>query len=506
MSRLRLYARNLTANWVGYVANLVVMFFLSPFIVHSLGPLLYGLWSVLISVTSFFCVAELGVRGGLGRFMNYYLGRSEIQKVNRVINTSIVFFIFSGLIILCLTVVLVKVFDVLFPSVPDNILPLAKLALALLSVHLWLSFFHASFSQILTAVDRFDLYNVVNVAVLLLQAGGTVILLSRGRSIVALALLHIITTSVGLVLSYFLAKKAFSVFRLDLTLASFRCFKEMFGYNLWSLVGKLAFRFLYWLDIILIGMLLGSKQVTYYAIAAMLIFHSRNLVLQSSYILTPQIVKECARKNWFNLQRLFTRGSNMVMGIGIPLFVGFIVFGKEFVSLWMGDEYLMSYRILFILAIAQLPSISAMLAGPIFGGLNKIHLEAIFTIVESVLNVIFSVLFVVALDFGIEGVAWGTLISRVGISILAVVVVINLISISKEDFIQSVVARWLLLGAVFFLVCFALRELVGTGSWMSFLSKVFLALTLYVPLMWMTLLSKEDKRYAMGLLGNRMAA
>ena len=37
MSRARIYARNLTANWVGYAANLAVMFFMSPFVVHTLG-------------------------------------------------------------------------------------------------------------------------------------------------------------------------------------------------------------------------------------------------------------------------------------------------------------------------------------------------------------------------------------------------------------------------------------------------------------------------------------
>ena len=37
MSKARVYARNLTANWIGYVANIVVMFFLTPFVIHELG-------------------------------------------------------------------------------------------------------------------------------------------------------------------------------------------------------------------------------------------------------------------------------------------------------------------------------------------------------------------------------------------------------------------------------------------------------------------------------------
>ena len=45
MSRARIYARNLFANWVGYGASLLVMFFMSPFVVHTLGDVDYGVWS-----------------------------------------------------------------------------------------------------------------------------------------------------------------------------------------------------------------------------------------------------------------------------------------------------------------------------------------------------------------------------------------------------------------------------------------------------------------------------
>lgn len=42
MSKAGIYARNLAANWIGYGANPVVMFFLSPFVVRSLGDTAYG--------------------------------------------------------------------------------------------------------------------------------------------------------------------------------------------------------------------------------------------------------------------------------------------------------------------------------------------------------------------------------------------------------------------------------------------------------------------------------
>lgn len=506
MNRFRIYIKNLAANWIGYWVNLTVMFFLSPFIVHRLGPTLYGLWSILISVTSFFCIAELGVRGGLGRYMNYYMGRGRIDKVNEVINTSLAFFALSGGGILFLSLIFVFIFDKIFPYVPKEYIFPSKIALAFLSVHLWLSFFHASFSQILSAADRFELYNFANILVLVIQAVGTFILLSAGKGIIALAFLHIIATLSGVIVSYILVRRAFPLFKLSASYATVRCFREMLGYNLWALAGKLAYRFLYWLDIVLIGMLLGSRPVAYYSIAAMIIFHARNLILQSSYILTPQMVKECARKNWFGLQQMFIRGSNMIMGIGILLFIGFVVFGREFISVWMGSEYQTSYTILFVLSLAHLISLPSMLTSPILGGLNKIYIETSLTLAESALNIGLSVMLVVFTPLGIEGVAWGTFVPRIVVSFLAIIIAGRLIFINKKIFFEQAVGRWVLLGVVFFMVCVALRSLITVDGWLGLLSKVSLAVVIYLPLMWIVLLSKEDRKYAFGLLSSKVAA
>ncbi|MCX5737716.1 MAG: polysaccharide biosynthesis protein, partial [Proteobacteria bacterium] len=62
MSRIRIYARNLATNWVGYGTNVAVAFFLTPFIVHSLGDIRYGIWSLVMSLVGYLGLADMGVR------------------------------------------------------------------------------------------------------------------------------------------------------------------------------------------------------------------------------------------------------------------------------------------------------------------------------------------------------------------------------------------------------------------------------------------------------------
>jgi len=92
MGKARIYARNLLANWLGYGAMLAVAFFMSPFVVHSLGNARYGVWTLLTSLTGYLGLVDMGVRASTGRFLNYYLGRCEQEKVDRLISTSLAFF------------------------------------------------------------------------------------------------------------------------------------------------------------------------------------------------------------------------------------------------------------------------------------------------------------------------------------------------------------------------------------------------------------------------------
>ncbi len=506
MSRIRVYARNLLANWVGYGVNLVVMFFLSPFVVHQLGSVAYGIWSLLISISGFLSLAELGVGGGLGQYLNYHLARREIRKVNTVINTSLVFFFMSGLIMLLCVGGLSALFGSLFKNVPSEYLPAIRTSMFLIGIQLWISFFYATFNQILAAIDRFDLQNIVKIVSIFLQACGTVFVLSvRGGGITGLACVQLLSGLVGMLLAVILVRRVFPEFSLRPASARMDCFREMFGFSLWAFVGKIAFRMLYWMDIVLIGILLTPKHVAYYSIAAMLVMHARGFIIQSSFILTPQIVKDCALRNWEALQNIFSRGSTMVMAIGIPMFVGFVVFGKEFISLWMGKEYIVSYHILVILSLAQLPSIASALTGSVFSGLHKIHIDAGFTVLQCILNFVFTILFVVGFKMGLSGVAWGTFLPRVGVSLLALFVAVRMARLGWREFVNTVLWRWVVLLAAFWLICVCLDAVVIKSGWFSFAVKVGAASMIYVGLVWQGLMSNMERKETLSLVFSQAA-
>src|SRR5688572_29610053 len=86
---LRILVRNITSNWIGYAVNAVVIFFLTPFVLHSLGDTRYGVWVLAIGLTGYFGLLDLGLRGGTIQYLTRNLAKRDYSAVNRTASTSV---------------------------------------------------------------------------------------------------------------------------------------------------------------------------------------------------------------------------------------------------------------------------------------------------------------------------------------------------------------------------------------------------------------------------------
>ena len=60
--------RSVFSNWFGLTANLLIAFFLSPFVVHRLGDAAYGIWALVLQLTGYMGVADVSLRSALVLF------------------------------------------------------------------------------------------------------------------------------------------------------------------------------------------------------------------------------------------------------------------------------------------------------------------------------------------------------------------------------------------------------------------------------------------------------
>src|ERR1044071_6577994 len=80
--------RNVCSNWASYLTTAVAGFILTPFILHSLGNTGYGLWTLILSLTGYFGLLDLGIRSSVGRFVGRHVALNDEENVNRTVSSA----------------------------------------------------------------------------------------------------------------------------------------------------------------------------------------------------------------------------------------------------------------------------------------------------------------------------------------------------------------------------------------------------------------------------------
>src|SRR5262245_58864876 len=93
---------NAAANGLGFVAQLAILFVLSPLLVHGLGDRRYGMWSLVESILAYLTLLDLGVAASVVRYVARFEATGDRDGLNRVVGTSACLFAVAGTIALTL--------------------------------------------------------------------------------------------------------------------------------------------------------------------------------------------------------------------------------------------------------------------------------------------------------------------------------------------------------------------------------------------------------------------
>ena len=252
-------------NWLGHGASLVVLFFLSPFIVHSLGQVEYGLWSLLTVLTGYMGVLDLGIRASTGRYIILYLGKNQPRAVDETIRTSLGFYSGLGLLVITAGLILGWVFPAIFRSVPAEYHLIAQVLLPLLALNIWLAALQGVFTSILIAHERFDLARGIDLGLLAIRTVATVLALSWGYRIAALAFVAVGSNVLAVVANYLVARRVYPVLRVWPLLLHRTRLRELFGYGLAAFVSAVSVRIIGQTDLVIAGAAIGVSAAAVYS-------------------------------------------------------------------------------------------------------------------------------------------------------------------------------------------------------------------------------------------------
>jgi O-antigen/teichoic acid export membrane protein len=416
MSRTSQLVRGVFSNWASLGLTVVVAFFLSPYLVHHLGDVGYGVWVLINSIIGYMGLMDLGLRGAVMRFVSREYTRGEHDESSRTVSAAFWLRVWIGLLLISITIVISFLIGKVF-KIPPELLWAARIAIVTTGTSAAINLTFGVFAGVLSALHRFDLMSAVAIAQTMIRAAGVVWLLKTGHGIVALAFWEFVCVILACAAYTVLCFRLYPQLRLFFRVPDRQIIGRLWGYSSYVFLIHVCLQLVYYTDNLIVGGFLSAAAVTYYSIGGRLIEYVRQVVTSLTTTFTPLASTLEASGEEDKLRRLLIYGTRAALVLVLPFAIALILRGPTFIGLWMGEQYAaISGHVMQILIIGQVFIVANNTSSGIAFGLEKHKTFALFFSAEAVANLVLSVILVRWI--GIMGVAWGTTLTTLATQIL----------------------------------------------------------------------------------------
>lgn len=397
---------------IGYRAGAMVLSLLAvPIMIAVLGTEQFGVWSTLLSIMSWAVFFDLGIGNGMRNKVTAALAEDNKTEARLYIASG---YTMIGLVVVTIWVTLTVIsyfvpWQVVFntTAISENEL---RQTFQITAFFVLLNFWIGLVAMLFSAVQQTSFVElgrlITNFLVLIFVFALAKTEASSIRSMAVLYGTALVFANLLLSALFFKPRRDLRpTFHLDLQHA-----RPLLTLGSQFFVIQLAVLVIFTTDKILITQWFGAKHVTDYDI----VFKIFSLVtIAHGLIMAPlwSAYTDAYKRDDLGWIRQILRMQILVFG-GVVVAVGIIAVSTQtIVRLWIGDEIMVSWDLILLMALLTLILTWNNIFGTILAGIGKVRLGSIYTVLTGVINIPLSYYFAVVLGIGVAGIILGTIAS-----------------------------------------------------------------------------------------------
>ncbi len=430
---------NILSNTTGYAVTALVALVMTPFIVTQLGTVAYGLWILIVSLTGYYGLMDVGVRGAVSQYVTRYWTQNDMSSVNKTLSSAVIMLSGIALLILGISVLAAEFAPTYLQdsghgtsdqqSINPQMVQDSYWVILITGLSAALALPLSAFGTATFARRRFDISNGIVIGERLLSAGLLYYVLTEGHGLLGLAIVNASTITLANIVRVVLAYQLLPGLHIKLRSFSTAACKELSKFGVASFLASVADRLIYTTDVVIIGFALpvttaiAATYVTHYELSSKLIPYFLQMINAVVWTLTPYAIACDARGDRPALQRLWLKGSRGMFLLTGLIAGGLMFMGRDFLSLWApaghasgegiipGETLMSGTSILVLLALATLLRTNMAVGRQILFGMREVNIVAKVSLAEAICNLLLSLILI--RYYGLFGVILGTLIPTV---------------------------------------------------------------------------------------------
>lgn len=397
-------------SYVYSVAQIVVGLLYVPLLLNGIGQSEYGLYQFVGSIMSYLISINSVLAAGVGRFYcKYQAENNTIMMENTLAIAKRIYWGASAIILLASIAAGALVSMVYVNSFTEEQLHECFILFIILGINCVVTTNNLINVAAITANERFVFLKSSQLITVVAQPILVILLVDIYPKAVLIAGVVLFTNLICAVLQRIYAK---DVLQIRYTYHGFDrvLFKNLVTFSGAILMVAVADQIFWRMDQIIIGYFYGTEQVAIYAVGSQIIMSFLPFGTAISSVFLPKLSDIFhAKKDLNEISLLFIKVGRITFYLVFGILCAFVIFGKSFVILWAGDEYVIAYYIAVIVMIPTAIDLTQNLGLTILQVENKYYFRGYVRLSIAILNAI--VTFYVVQHFGIISAAAVTAIA-----------------------------------------------------------------------------------------------
>lgn len=364
---------------------------LTPFIIRSLGDSEYGLYTLVGSLIAYISVLDFGLNNTIVRFVAKYRALNDRKEEENFLATTMFIYAFISIVVLIIGVFFYFNIETVFKKLTVLELEKAKKLFAILIFNLTITLPGGSFSAICSAYEKFVFPRALTLIKYLVRAALIVSILLLNADSLGLVILDTVLNIVVIAISAYYVFKVLKV-KFKLHEFNFDAVKQIFSYSIWIFVYAIASQFQWQSGQIVLGAISGTKTVAIYGVGVLLGSYYAAFSSAISGLFIPKAVQMITNNNNSSeLTDTMIVVGRLCMFILFLIFGGFLLFGNNFIGLWVGDSYKDSWAIALIIMIGYTTPLIQIFGNSILEAKGKYSFKAILNLIFLFLGVLLGI-------------------------------------------------------------------------------------------------------------------
>ena len=397
-------------GYINMILNILISLFYIPFMLKYMGQSEFGLYSLITSVIAYLSILDLG----FGNSMIRYVSKSESNKIEVAKINGMFLFLYSIIGLLSLIIGVVLIFNagsIFASSLTIYEIEKAKILLMILVINVSLSFPLSVFDSYIISNEKYVYSKSLFIIQSLSKPVIMIPLLLLGFKSIAMTLVvATLNIAIHIAMAIYCFKKLNMKFSFSLKNIDKKLLKEIFIYSFFIFLSIIVDKVFNSTDQVILGIVSGTVAVSVYAVAQQIINMNTQCSTVIGSLFLPKITKLLKEKESDKkISNIFITVSRIQIYIMMLILFGFIIFGKFFINLWAGIEYLDAYYIIVIILLSSIVPLTQNIGISVIQAKNQHQFRSIIYFVIAILNIAISI--PLAKQYGGIGAAIGTAIA-----------------------------------------------------------------------------------------------